>query len=73
MHFNCTVYQDSACADVTAFYCTHDAYGIVCSCVITYDSDVKPANFMTGLPDSAESDTVFLVDFGVATRFLGKL
>jgi hypothetical protein len=37
-----------------------------------YNSDVKPANFMTGLPDSADSDTVFLVDFGVATRFLGK-
>jgi hypothetical protein len=39
--------------------------------MIMLNSDVKPANFMTGLPDSAESDTVFLVDFGVATRFLG--
>ena len=41
-------------------------------CCTMYNSDVKPANFMAGLPDSADSDTVFLVDFGVATRFLGK-
>jgi hypothetical protein len=67
----CTIRTESVHTTDTALYCTYHAYGDFCSFMIIYNSDVKPANFMTGLPDSAESDTVFLVDFGVATRFLG--
>ncbi|CAN0536054.1 unnamed protein product [Ectocarpus sp. 12 AP-2014] len=33
--------------------------------------DVKPENFMFGVPGSTDEDKIFLIDFGLSTRYVG--